>query len=80
MLDLFQWERHIDFRRTFHEHCCRLCRCLDLLHENMRKIQPPAIGNDLIVFCHLLQFLLHFCTPDLHLRKRDRLVEELQGF
>ena len=80
LLDLFQWERHINFRRTFHEYRCRLCRCLDLLHENMRKIQPPAVGNDLIVFCHLLQFLLHLRAPDLHLGKRDRLVEKLQGF
>ena len=46
----------------------------------MRKIQPPAIGNDLVVFCHLLQLLLHLCAPDLHLGQRDRLVEKLHGF
>ena len=46
----------------------------------MRKVQSSAIGNDLVVFCHLLQFLLYLRTPDLHLGKRDRLVEELQGF
>ena len=38
LLDLFQRKRHIDSRRTFHEYRCRLCRCLDLLHENVRKI------------------------------------------
>ena len=46
----------------------------------MRKVQPPAIRNDLVVFCHLLQFLFYLCTPDLHLGKRDWLVEKLQGF
>ena len=46
----------------------------------MRKIQPPAVGNDLIAFCHLLQFLLYLSAPDLHLWQRDSFVEELQGF
>ena len=80
LLDLLQWKRHINFCHVFHEHGCRFCRSLDLLHKNVRKIQPPAVGNDLVVFCHLLQFLLHLCAPDLHLGKRERFVEKLQGF
>ena len=80
LFDLFQRKRHVNFFCTLHEHGCRFCRSLDLLHKNMRKIQPPAVGNDLVVFCHLLQFLLHLCAPDLHLGKRDRLVEKLQRF
>ena len=80
LLDLLQWKRHINFCRVFHEHGCRLCRSLYLLHKNMRKIQPTTVGNDLVVFCHLLQLLLHLCTPDLHLGQWDRLVEKLHGF
>ena len=80
LLDLLQWKRHINFCRVFHEHGCRLCRSLYLLHKNMRKIQPTTVGNNLVVFCHLLQFLFYLRTPDLHLGKRDRLVEKLQGF
>ena len=80
LLDLLQWKRHINFCRVFHEHGCRLCRSLYLLHKNMRKIQSAAIRNDLVVFCHLLQLLLHLCAPDLHLGQRDRLIEKLQGF
>ena len=80
LLDLLQWKRHINFCRVFHEHGCRLCRSLYLLHKNMRKVQSAAIRNDLVVFCHLLQFLLYLRTPDLHLGKWDRLVEKLHGF
>ena len=80
LLDLFQRKRHVDFLCVFHEHGCRLCRSLYLLHENMRKIQPPAVGNDLVVFCHLLQFLLYLRAPDLHLGKQNWLIEKLQRF
>jgi len=80
LLDLFQRKRHINFCHVFHEHGCRLCRRLYLLHENVRKIQPTTVGNNLVVFCHLLQLLLHLCAPDLHLGKRERFVEKLHGF
>ena len=38
LLDLFQRERHVNFFCTLHEHGCRLCCGLHLLHENVRKV------------------------------------------
>ena len=45
-----------------------------LAFTHFQPAQPTTVGNNLVVFCHLLQFLLHLRTPDLHLGKRDRLI------